>query len=175
MPEIVTTVGFDVTLKDGSIETVPPGKSEVSEEVASHWFTKAHLVGVPRGRMPMVKGEKGMMIEADEAGQRVTPVYIPDATQPPVRQEGPVSWSKDSPTAKKDAEALAKEMETSPQEPVDGKKEAASKSSPDKEAAIKAEASAKTAANAAITAAAASQQPAVASVGPSRPPPVPAK
>lgn len=40
----------------------------------------------------MVKGEGGMMIEADEAGQRVGPrQFMLDPMQPPLRQEGPFS------------------------------------------------------------------------------------
>lgn len=91
MPKIETTTAFEVVLKDNSTFRVMAGESEVPEEVATHWFVKAHLVDTPKGRNPLVKGDKHL-IEADEAGQRVGPrQYLLDPLQPPLRQEGPFS------------------------------------------------------------------------------------
>lgn len=122
MPKVVTTTAFSVTMPNGGIVPVPAGESEQPPEVAEHWFTKAHLVGTPKGRMPVLKADKGIMVEADEAGQLVGPTpMMPDPMAPPVRQEGPLSWSKDNPAAKEAATQAAKDAGTQPSEPVDGK------------------------------------------------------
>lgn len=124
MPKVNTLSAFTLTLPDGQVVEVPAGESEQPPEVAQHWFTKAHLVGTPKGRTPMVEGADGLMIEADEAGQRTKPIgTLGDPNAPPIRQEGPVSWSKDNPRAKEAAQAAASEAGTSLTQPVDGRAE----------------------------------------------------
>ena len=92
MPKINVTTAFEVRLADGSLFPVRAGESDVPDEVADNFFVKAHFVDTPKGRMPLVTGADGMMIEADEAGQRVGPApFMNDAGAPPVRQEGPFS------------------------------------------------------------------------------------
>ena len=72
--------------------------------------------------MPVVEGADGLMIEADEAGQRVTPVVFGNVTDP-VRQEGPVSWSREGTPAHAAAKAAAEEAGTSVTPAVDGNAE----------------------------------------------------
>lgn len=113
MPEIITTSSFVVTTPDGKTLTIKAGKSEVPPEVAEMPMVIAHLVKTPKGRHPMLEGEKGLMIEADEAGQRTTAPMIYDPMMPQLRQEGPMDWSEKSPMAKERAEKQAKEAEES--------------------------------------------------------------
>ena len=106
MPKINVTTAFEVRLADGSLFPVLAGESDVPDEVADNFFVKAHFVDTPKGRMPLVEGADGMMIEADEAGQRVGPAaFMNDAGAPPVRQEGPFSHqqvNRDAPASAMD-------------------------------------------------------------------------
>jgi len=120
MTKIVTTSAFEVVTSQGTV-SVAKGESDVPQEVADHFFVKAHLVGTPKGRVPVVEGPDGMMIEADEAGQRVTAApEMPNPNAPPLRQEGPVSWSKDNLQAREAAQRAAEDAGTTYNEPVDG-------------------------------------------------------
>lgn len=71
MPVINTTQAFTLRLDDGRELLIPAGESEQPPEIADHWFVNAYLVGTPKTRLPVVEGPDGVMIEADEAGQRV--------------------------------------------------------------------------------------------------------
>ena len=106
MPKINVTTAFEVRLADGSLFPVLAGESDVPNEVADNFFVKAHFVDTPKGRMPLVEGADGLMIEADEAGQRVGPApFMVDASGPPVRQEGPFSHqqvNRDAPASATD-------------------------------------------------------------------------
>lgn len=110
MPVIMTTSAFQMQTGDGATHQIKAGESEVSQEIADHFFVKAHLVSTPKGRMPVVEGADGLMIEADEAGQRVTPVPVMvDAFAPQLRQEGPIEWSLNNPRLQFEADARVEE------------------------------------------------------------------
>jgi hypothetical protein len=103
MPDFFAEEAFTVAMPDGRTYNVPRGKSDLPADVADHPFVKAHAVGIPKGRMPLVEGVdhdgNEILIEADEAGQKVTPVYsMIDPLRPPSRQEGPTDWHR-SPAA----------------------------------------------------------------------------
>lgn len=115
MPQIEVTIPFSVSMPDGRIEYLRAGTNDVPDDVAEHPFVQAHLVGVPKGRMPLVEAQDAegnpILVEADEAGQGVIPHNLTyDPFAPPVRQEGPASWHR-SPaaieTARLEAEANA--------------------------------------------------------------------
>ena len=89
MPRINVTSSFDVIMPDGRVIPVRAGESDVPDEVATHWFVKAHGVGADKQRNVLVQGEHGMLIEADESGQRTTAPFMLDAASQPLRQEGP--------------------------------------------------------------------------------------
>jgi hypothetical protein len=123
-------MGFQLNLDDGRTLWVPAGVSDQPDEVAEHWFARAHLVGAPKGRMPLVEGADGLLIEADEAGQKVMPsVLTYDPLAPPTRQEGDPSWHR-SPAAIDEAQRqvdLAQEtggVATLQEEPIQGTHEA---------------------------------------------------
>lgn len=124
MPRIVTTTAFPVTLDSGEIVSIPAGESEQSQEVADHWFVRAHLVGTPKGVMPLVEGPDGLMIEADEAGQRLLEganLRLGGVPPEPLRQEGPIDWSNRNPAAVERAKAAAEAADTEHTEAVDGR------------------------------------------------------
>lgn len=111
MAQIEVTIPFTVNMPDGRVEYLRAGTNDVPDDVAAHPFVQAHLVGVPKGRMPLVEAQDNegntIWVEADEAGQGVIPhglAYDPFA--PPVRQEGPASWHK-SPAAIEEARVQA--------------------------------------------------------------------
>jgi hypothetical protein len=111
MPQIEVTIPFAVNLPDGRIEYLRAGTNDVPDDVAKHPFVQAHLVGVPKGRMPLVEAQDNegnpILVEADEAGQGVIPHSLTyDPFAPPVRQEGPASWHR-SPAAIEQARVQA--------------------------------------------------------------------
>ena len=130
MPKIVTTSAFEVATPEGLVQ-VARGESDVPQEVAEHWFTVAHLVGTPKGRLPLVEGPDGLMIEADEAGQRVTAVPdLSDPNLPMMRQEGPIAWSQGNPRAVEAAKQAAEAAGTTATEAVGASQQAASGAAP---------------------------------------------
>ncbi|GAC1479341.1 MAG: hypothetical protein NVS2B11_03460 [Acetobacteraceae bacterium] len=100
MQKINTTSAFTVSMPDGRSVPVQAGESEVEDDVATHPFVAAHLVEAVKGRMPLVNGPDGLLIQADEAGQRVTSVVQPLTASPSLRQEGPLEWSREQPESK---------------------------------------------------------------------------
>ena len=117
MPEVNLTEPFSVVLADGRTIALKAGVQNVDQATADHWLVKAHQVGTPKGRMPVLQGEKGLKIEADEAGQRVAPVRSNvgyDNLDPPARQEGPLDWSHENPASMERAKSQAEEAGTKP-------------------------------------------------------------
>lgn len=130
MAHIETTTGFQLNMDDGRTLWIPAGVSEQPDDVATHWFTRAHLVGAPKGRMPLLEGAEGLLIEADEAGQKVMPTVLTyDPLAPLTRQEGDPNWHR-SPAAVSEAQRRVDATQetggvaTLVEEPIQGTQEA---------------------------------------------------
>ena len=106
MPKFESTTALNFTMPDGQVIMIKKGENDIPQEAIDDFFVNAHSTAVAKGRMPLVEGADGMMIEADEAGQRVGPApFMNDAGAPPVRQEGPFSHqqvNRDAPASAMD-------------------------------------------------------------------------